>query len=193
MFIWINFLVYAIVTSITPGPNNIMSMSNGKYLGVKNSISFNFGVGIGVFIILIVCAALGSSISAFLPSIKTPMTILGSLYILYLAFKTFTSKGIIKENFRKTNLLIGAALQFINPKAYIYSIVSMEIYILPYFQNDIVSIIFLALCLTSISVLATLCWTIFGSIFEKIFSKYAKITNTIMAMLLVYCAVSLYL
>ena len=39
----------------------------------------------------------------------------------------------------------------------------------------------------------TLCWSLFGSAFKLLFSKYAKITNSIMALLLVYCAVSLFL
>lgn len=36
MFSWVNFLSYAIVTAVTPGPNNIMSMSNAGRLGIKN-------------------------------------------------------------------------------------------------------------------------------------------------------------
>ncbi len=192
MFNWFNFILYALITSITPGPNNIMSMSNGKRLGIRKSISFNFGVGIGVCMLLFLSAWLASTVSAFLPKLSFPMKILGATYMLYLAFKVFKSKGELKENYRKTSLLIGAMLQFINPKAYLYSIVTMEMYILPYY-NTPHTIIMFAILLSSISVLCTICWTCFGSLLEKLFSKYARITNTIMALLLAYCALSLFL
>lgn len=44
MFNWLNFLSYAIVTAVTPGPNNIMSMSNAGRLGFRKSFPFNLGI-----------------------------------------------------------------------------------------------------------------------------------------------------
>ncbi len=193
MFSWLDFIIYAVVTSITPGPNNIICMTNGRHLGIKKSLPFNFGVVIGVFILLLVCAWIGSTVSSFIPAIRLPMTIIGALYILYLAFKTFTSKNEINENHKKTSLFIGIILQFVNPKAYLYSIVSMELYILPYFQGDVFSITAFAFILIMITFFSTICWTIFGTLFTKLFSQYAKTTNTLMALLLLYCAVSLFI
>ncbi len=193
MFNWFNFIIYALITSITPGPNNIMSMTNGKMLGIKKSFSFNAGVGIGVCIILLISAWLASTISTLIPKISLPMKIAGSLYMLYLAFKTFTSKGEITDAYRKPSFITGATLQCINPKTYLYCIVSMEIYILPYYKDNPTAVILFALLLSSIAVACTLCWTVFGRLFALIFSKYAKITNIIMSLLLTYCAVSLFL
>ncbi len=193
MFNWFNFFVYAVVTSITPGPNNVICMTNGKHAGIKKSLSFNFGVSLGVFVLLLVSAWLGTTLSHFIPKIRVPMTMIGALYILYLAFKTVTSKGEIIENNRNTSFLVGVMLQFINPKAYIYSIVSMEMYVLPFFSGDALRITLFAFILVLITFVSTFCWTSFGKLFEKLFSKYAKITNTIMALLLVYCAISLFL
>ena len=50
-----------------------------------------------------------------------------------------------------------------------------------------------ALLLAFIGFIFTLCWARFGSVCKLLFSKYARATNTIMALLLVYCAVSLFL
>lgn len=44
MFNWFAFLTYAVITAATPGPNNIMSMSNGGRLGFKGALPFNFGI-----------------------------------------------------------------------------------------------------------------------------------------------------
>ena len=45
MFNWFAFLTYAVITAATPGPNNIMSMSNGGRLGFKGALPFNFCCG----------------------------------------------------------------------------------------------------------------------------------------------------
>lgn len=44
MFNWLAFLTYAFITAATPGPNNIMSMSNGGRLGFMGALPFNFGI-----------------------------------------------------------------------------------------------------------------------------------------------------
>ena len=84
-------------------------------------------------------------------------------------------------------------LQFVNPKIYIYGIVSMEAYILPYFSGQVLPLLGFALLLAFIGFFFTLCWSASGSVFRRLFSKYARVVNTVMALLLVYCAVSLFL
>lgn len=193
MFSWLNFLSYAVVTAVTPGPNNIMSMSNAGRLGFRRSFPFNLGIWIGFSIVMLVCTFFCNTLSAVIPKIKMPMLILGALYMLWLAWKTFRSSSVIEETHSQGDLLSGLILQFVNPKIYIYCIVSMEAYILPYYQGQWGALVFFALLLAFIGFAFTLCWSLFGSVFKLLFSKYAKITNTIMALLLVYCAVSLFL
>ncbi len=193
MFSWINFLTYALITAITPGPNNIMSMSNASRLGFKKALPFNFGILIGFSIVMIVCTLLSSLLSNVIDSLQFFMLIIGAIYMLYLAFKTFKSDDTIKENYSKTGFISGLMLQFINPKIYIYGIVSMQAYILPYYINDTIMLVFFAILLAFIGFLCTILWSAFGTVFKVLFSKYAKFTNTIMSLLLVYCAISLFL
>ena len=192
MFSWVHFLTYAIVTAVTPGPNNIMSMSNASRLGFKKSFPFNLGIWVGFTIVMLVCTFFCNTLSAYIPKIKLPMLILGALYLLYLAWNTFRSSSEIKEEYANTGFLSGLALQFINPKIYIYCIVSMEAYILPFYQGQWTMLLFFALLLAFIGFVFTLCWALFGSAFKLLFSRYARVTNTVMALLLVYCAVSLF-
>ncbi len=193
MFSWLSFLSYAVVTAVTPGPNNIMSMSNASRLGIRKSFPFNLGIWIGFSLVMLVCTFFCNTLSAVIPKIKTPMLVLGALYMLRLAWKTFKSSSVIEETHSQSSLFSGFVLQFINPKIYIYCIVSMEAYILPHYQGQWGSLVLFALLLAFIGFVFTLCWSLFGSVFKLLFSKYAKITNTIMALLLVYCAVSLFL
>ena len=120
MFNWFSFLTYAVVTAVTPGPNNIMSMSNGSRKGFKKALPFNFGIGVGFSIVMLLCTAFCNTLSAMIPRIKMPMLIIGAAYMLYLAWETFRSGGNIEENHSGEGFASGLLLQFINPKIYIY-------------------------------------------------------------------------
>lgn len=193
MFNWMNFLTYAIITAATPGPNNIMSLSNAGRLGFKKALQFNFGIWVGFSIVMLLCTLFVSLLSQVIPKIKTPMLMLGAAYMLYLAWKTFRSTNSIEEDYSRAGFWQGFTLQFINPKIYIYCIMSMEAYILPYYHGQLIALFAFAMLLAFIGFTFTVCWSAFGSVFKLLFSKHAKITNTIMALLLVYCAISLFL
>lgn len=193
MFSWINFLTYAVITAATPGPNNIMSMTNAGRLGFKKAVSFNFGIWAGFTAVMFICTALSSTLHTLIPAIKTPMLIVGAVYMLYLAWKTLKSSPFSEEDPGRSGFVSGCLLQFINPKIYIYCIVSMEAYILPAYQGDPAALAGFALLLSTLGFMFTLCWALFGSVFRMLFKKHAKVTNLILALLLVYCAVSLFL
>ncbi|MBP1757048.1 MAG: lysine transporter LysE, partial [Firmicutes bacterium] len=129
MFSWLNFLTYAVITAVTPGPNNIMSMSNAGRLGFKKSIPFNLGIWGGFSIVMLLCTLFVSLLSSIIPKVELPMLLIGAAYMIYLAWKTFISTSEIAENNSKNGFLSGLVLQFINPKIYIYCIISMEAYI----------------------------------------------------------------
>ena len=147
MFRWASFLSYAVVTAATPGPNNIMSMSNAGRLGFRKSFPFNLGIWIGFSLVMLICSFFCNTLSAIIPKIKTPMLILGALYMLFLAWKTFKSPSVIDESHARSSLFSGFILQFINPKIYVYGILSMEAYILPYYHAQPVPLVIFSLLL----------------------------------------------
>ena len=120
------------------------------------------------------------------------LLVIGALYMLRLAWKTLKSSSVIEESHSRSSFLSGAFLQFVNPKIYIYRIVSMEAYILPFYQGQIPALVGFSILLALIGFASTLCWSAFGSAFKRLFSTHAKLVNTSMALLLVYCAVSLF-
>ena len=70
---------------------------------------------------------------------------------------------------------------------------SMEAYILPVYQGRALPLAGFALLLAFIGFVFTLCWSAFGSAFKLLFSRHAKLVNILMALLLVYCAASLFM
>lgn len=193
MFSWVSFLTYAAVTAVTPGPNNIMSMSNGSRRGFKGALPFNLGILAGFSAVMLLCTAFCGLLSQWIPRLKTPMLAAGACYMLWLAWETFRSPGGLEEGPVREGFLSGLLLQFVNPKIYLYCIMSMEAYILPFYGSRPLALAGFALLLAFIGFLFTLLWSAFGSGFQRLFSQHAKPVNTVMALLLVFCAVSLFL
>ncbi|MFA7215613.1 MAG: LysE family transporter [Bacillota bacterium] len=188
------FISYVLVTTFTPGPNTIMSMSNASRYGFKNSILFNVGVFFGFFIIMFLSSLFSVTLFSLIPSIKQVMTFIGAAYILWLAYKIYNSKPHDEEKGqRRTNTLsAGLLLQFVNIKVILYGITLMSTFIVPYYKPVPVLAGFAA-ALAFTAFIATCCWGLLGSVFQRFLSKNEKAVNTIMALLLVYCAVSLFL
>ena len=169
-----------------------MSMSNGGRLGFRGALPFNFGIWAGFSAVMLLCTAFCTTLTNLIPAVKTPMLIAGAAYMLHLAWGTFRSSGVIDEDHSRSGFYAGMLLQFINPKIYIYGIMSMQAYILPFYAGEPLTLALFALLLAFIGFAFTLCWSAFGSAFRLLFSRHTKTVNTIMALLLVYCAASLF-
>ena len=188
------FLSYVLITSFTPGPNNILSMSNASRYGFKKSIFFNVGIFFGFFIIIGLCSVFSATLYNLLPSIKSLMTIIGAVYILWLAWKTYKSKPP-KDNTstKDTNTFFaGFFLQFVNPKVILYGITTVSTFIVPSYKSSL-SLALFSVLLAFIGFIATCCWSLFGSLFQRFLMENYKVMNLVMALLLLYCAISLFL
>lgn len=188
----LSFLLFVFVTSFTPGPNNIMAMLFANKYGLKKTIKFCFGVGAGFFVIMLLCSYFNVLLENFIPKIEFIMTILGAIYMLYLAIKIISSSNKAKDdNDDKNNSFIaGMLLQFINPKGILYGITAISTFILPYHSSNF-SLLFFSLFLAFVGFMSTFFWSMFGSVFQTFLSKYRSQFNVIMALLLVYSAISI--
>lgn len=193
MFNAFAFLSYIFLTAITPGPNNIMAMATGSKYGIKKALKFCLGVFTGFLMIISLCTFFSVMLFNIMPKIAPIIKYIGAAYILWLAFKTLISKPK-EENKSEINekrlFLNGMILQFINPKLIIYGITSVSTFILPYFKDIKILILFI-LMLSLMGFLCTTLWAAFGLIFNALFKKHNKILNIILALLLIYCALSL--
>jgi threonine/homoserine/homoserine lactone efflux protein len=187
------FISYVMITTFTPGPNNIMSMSNAVKYGYRKSVSFTLGIFSGFIIIMLLCAAFSATLFNLMPSIKPYMTYVGAAYILWLSWKIFRSKphGEGDEKKGENTFLAGFMLQFVNPKVILYGITTVSTFILPNY-NSLPLIGVSAFILAFVAFISVNCWALFGSGFNFIFDRHYKMVNTALSLLLVYCAVSLF-
>jgi threonine/homoserine/homoserine lactone efflux protein len=124
-------LAYAFVTSITPGPNNLMLLTSGVNFGFTRTIPHMLGIGIGfVVLLLAVGLGLGAVLTAF-PALHTGLKIAGGAYLLYLAWKIAMSRSIEGKGEAKSRpmtFLEAAAFQWVNPKAWVMAVTAMAVY-----------------------------------------------------------------
>ncbi len=187
------FLSYVFISTFTPGPNNIMSMSNATKFGFKKSLSFNIGVFVGFFIIMLLCSFFSVTLFSLIPSIKPFITYVGATYILWLAWKIFKNKPRNTNDDEKHVVSMWAAviLQFVNVKVILYGFTILSTFIVPYYQSWY-TLVLISFLLAFIGFISTCCWSLFGTVFQKIFIKNEKTINIVLALLLIYCAFSLF-
>ncbi len=188
----LSFFLYVFVTSFTPGPNNIMAMLFANQYGFKKTLRFCLGVGAGFFVIMLLCSYFNLLLKNYIPKIEFIMIILAAIYMLYLAIKIMLSKNNDKdrEGDKNNSFFSGMLLQFVNPKGILYGITAISTFILPYHTSNF-SLLVYSLFLAFVGFLSTMCWSVFGSLFQMYLTKYRSQFNIIMALLLVYSAVSI--
>ncbi|HJF34362.1 MAG TPA: LysE family transporter [Sporosarcina psychrophila] len=190
----LTFLLYVFVMSFTPGPNNIMAMLFANQFGFKKTLRFCLGVGAGFFVIMILSSYFNLILHNFIPKVEFPMMLLGAGYMLFLAIKIITSSTTSTDEGggKYNSFFAGMLLQFVNPKGVLYGITVIATFILPYYSSTIDLLLF-SLFLGFVGIMSTCSWSLFGSIFQKFLSDYRKQFNIVMALLLVYSAVSIFI
>ncbi|SHF36494.1 Threonine/homoserine/homoserine lactone efflux protein [Seinonella peptonophila] len=188
----LSFLLFIFVSSFTPGPNNIMSMMLANRYGLKRTLPFCFGVGTGFFVVMIGCIYFNLVLQSFVPKIESFMVIVGSAYMIYLAVKIIIGKTDDDENSntKRIGFITGTLLQFINPKGILYGITVISTFIIPYHTSKI-SLLLFSIFIAFIGFISTFSWSLFGSVFNRFLSQYRVQFNILMALLLIYCSVSI--
>jgi threonine/homoserine/homoserine lactone efflux protein len=188
------FIPYVLLATFTPGPNNLMAMANATRHGFRRTLRFTSGVTLGFFVLLALCCAFSATLFALVPTLHPVMAGLGAAYMLWLAWRTLRSKPHEDgaEDTRTYGFWSGAALQFVNPKAILYGVTTASTFVVPYFHGPVV-LGFISLVLALVAFVATGSWALFGAAFQRFLEKQGRVVNVVMALLLVYCAVSLFL
>ncbi|BEP28209.1 LysE family transporter [Helicovermis profundi] len=185
------FITYVFIVTFTPGPNNIMTMAHSSKYGLKKTLRFIFGVITGFFAIILFSSYFNLLLFDYIPKVKKYMSIIASIYMLYLAYKIIKSKPSSSEN-SSTELSYksGIVLQFINAKFIMYAVTVTSTFIVP-FYNENYQLVLFTILLTFIAFLSLISWGLLGSFFNKFLNKYYKPFNIFLAALLIYTAISI--
>jgi threonine/homoserine/homoserine lactone efflux protein len=191
MFPWVSFLIYVVIAAFVPGASNIMAMNNARSAGFKKGMVFNLGIFTGFFVGIILCLVFSALLYTIVPKVQLPMKILGAAYMVFLIVKIVVPSKEQKVKRTGGSFIIGALLPLVNPLGIVFGL-TMSTYILPHYK-EIPQLLFFAFLIAFVGFTGALCWALFGSLFSVLFNRHRKLLNMIMAALLLYCAVSLFL
>jgi threonine/homoserine/homoserine lactone efflux protein len=127
---FVSLILFAIATCITPGPNNTMILASGVNYGVRASLPHLFGINIGFpLMVLAVGAGIGGLFVAY-PILNDVLKIVGSAYLLYLAWRIATAGAPTGdgEGGRPLSFTHAALFQLVNPKAWMMAISAVSVY-----------------------------------------------------------------
>lgn len=127
-------LIFAIVTSITPGPNNLMLLSSGVNAGIGRSLPHLLGILSGYWVLML---AMGFGLVHQLqqyPNVFFALKVLCSLYLLYLAWKMASASAMSTDaprHYQAMRFHQAFLFQWINPKAWTMAISSVSLFTIP--------------------------------------------------------------
>jgi threonine/homoserine/homoserine lactone efflux protein len=122
---------FAAVSSMTPGPNNLMLMASGANFGLRRTVPHMLGISLGhMFMVFLVGIGLGQLLESY-PALNWIMLVLSTAYLLYLAWKIATAAPpeAREATGNPFTFLQAAAFQWVNPKAWYMAIYAIANYV----------------------------------------------------------------
>ncbi len=191
------FLLIGISFSLgfTPGPNNAVAAYSGFNFGIKKTIPLILGVGLGYTILVILINFVLISTFIEYPIIQEIIRILGTIFLIYLAYKISFSK--ISSDSKTENpvkFLDKFLFQFVNPKGVMAAITLISNFVNAG-DNYLSQSIWVIVVCSFTAFFSITTWTIFGKFLRKFATNnnFIKRFNYAMSLLLVVCIIGFYI
>ena len=184
---------FVLITTFTPGPNNISSASMGVIYGYPRTLRYLTGIAGGFFVVMIICAGLSTQLLGMLPSLQKYLRFAGAAYILWLAISTLrTSYSFEDSDQPQQAFKKGFFLQLLNPKVAVYGLTLYSTLLAP-ISGHMGYLALSALLLAATAFCATSTWALFGATIRNSLNnvKFRNIINLSLAVLLAYTAIEL--
>jgi threonine/homoserine/homoserine lactone efflux protein len=193
MSLFLSMAAFALASSISPGPVNIVALTAGAQFGLRAAMRHVSGATIG-FTVLLLLIGLGlSEVLSRWPWLTESIRLAGVAFLLYMAYRLASDDGRLsaKPTLQPT-MLYGAMMQWLNPKAWLASVAGMGLFATAGDAPSVwrFAVIYFVICYASLA-----CWAYAGSFLRHYLGNAARLRlfNRIMAALLVGCAAYLLL
>ncbi len=185
--LYLALVVFAFVTSVTPGPNNLMLLASGVNYGFQRSIPHMLGIGGGfTFMVIVVGLGLAQVFVAY-PVLHQILRYGGGIFMLWLAWKIVNSGpvGEGKAGAKPMTFAQAALFQWVNPKAWVMAISAISTYTPG--TGSLWPVLMVAGTFGAINLPTVSIWTLFGTALRLLLDnpKTLRAINIIMALLLV--------
>lgn len=124
-------LTYAFVTSVTPGPNNLMLMASGANFGFRRSLPHMIGVSLGAVVMVLVLGLGLAGVVTGWPPAMLGLKAISTVYMLWLAWKIAhaTAPDAAQGRVLPMTLVQAMAFQWVNPKAWAMALGAVAAYL----------------------------------------------------------------
>jgi threonine/homoserine/homoserine lactone efflux protein len=178
---------FCFASSITPGPNNMMLLASGANFGFARTVPHLAGITIG-FVVMILAMGFGvRGLFAAYPMLYTILRVVSIGYLLWLAWRIATAGGFSEQgaSAQPMTFLQAAAFQWVNPKAWAYSLGIVTAFVTP--ENFVSGLLFAAAVATAVMLPCMATWTGFGTLLRQLLTQPWRLRafNVTMAILLV--------
>ena len=179
-------IAFAFVSSITPGPNNLMLMASGANFGFRRSIPHMLGIGIGFTVMVLLVGTGLVQLFIHYPISHSMLKLLSVTYLLYLAWKIAHAAPSTHAQTEGTPMtfLQAAAFQWVNPKAWTMALTATTAYT-P--DHTLQAIVLVALVFGAVNLPSVSTWTVLGQQMARVLTNPRRLVafNWTMAGLLV--------
>ena len=192
---FLSMALFWIVAAYTPVPNNVVASYSGFNFGIRKTIPHIFGVTIG-FTSVVFALTIGLvNVFKLFPIIQTILKYLGSLFLIYLAYKiSFSKASSEKKNENPISFLDTFIFQFLNPKGVLIGIIIVSTYV-EYGENYLNYATQVVLFAFIVSLSSITFWTFVGKYLRKFATneKFIKYFNYVMSVLLLLSIITFYI
>jgi len=179
----------------TPGPNNAVAAYSGFNFGIRKTLPLILGVGFGYTTLIILINFVLISTFKNYPIIQEIIRVLGTIFLIYLAYKISFSK--ISSDGRTENpvkFLDKFIFQFINPKG-VMAGVTLSSNFVEQGENYLNHSIWIIVVCSVTAFLSITSWTFLGKFLRKFATNnnFIKRFNYAMSLLLIVCIIGFYI
>ena len=191
----LSLILFCLVTSCTPGPNNILASYSGFNFGIKKTLPLMSGVAFGYTLMLTFVNFGLIVIFKNYPIIQQIIKVIGSIFLIFLAYKISfltSNSNILQKN--PVKFFDTFLFQFINPKAIIVATIMVSTFVDS--NNNYIRESFWVIGINFIFAWFSITfWTLLGKFLRKFATndKFIKIFNYVMSVLLISCIATFYL
>lgn len=187
--VFVSLVVFAFVTSITPGPNNIMLAASGANFGFRRTVPHMFGIMFGVAVMIALMGTGFAALFAQFTGLQWGLKVLGSSYLLYISWQVWKVQGPTQQRAKSQpfTFLQAALFQWLNPKAWLMAMTAISSFSMS--QDYWLSLSLIAGVFFIVEIPTTSFWTLCGQQMSKILRTqlHWRVFNGVMATGLLWC------
>ncbi|MFC2968478.1 LysE family translocator [Acidimangrovimonas pyrenivorans] len=167
-------VAFAFVSSITPGPNNLMLMASGANFGLRRTVPHMFGVALGFVVMTILLGAGLARLFDLWPPLHLVLKGLSLVYMAWLAWKIAHAappEAVAAEG-RPLTFLQAAGFQWVNPKAWAMAMTAIAAYAPP---DSLLGVLLVAGVFGVVNLPSITTWAVLGRGLRRVLSDPARL------------------